>query len=84
MYLITQPISPIGKLLGAKPFAWMGRISFSIYLCHMPLVLLCSHLLYTFIEAPGNRLAHRWTSKPKSTAFAAGPVGLDPNLQPKT
>lgn len=119
VYLITQPVSPIGKLLGSKPFAWMGRISFSMYLCHMPLlrlvlaglvtqgwflamspwsryavalaallplVLLCSHLLYKFIETPGNKLAHRWTSKskPKPTAVAATPVGLDAGLQARS
>jgi peptidoglycan/LPS O-acetylase OafA/YrhL len=113
VYLIAMPASPLGKVLSAPVFAWMSRISFSIYLCHVPLlrivvagfasqawyvsmsptlrfaiastvliplVLLCSHLLYRFIEAPGNRLAHRVDCAPGlGLGLGRGARGLAPS-----
>ena len=36
--------SPLGRLLTMAPFAWLGRISFSLYLVHEPIVVASSYL----------------------------------------
>ncbi|KQP12230.1 acyltransferase [Pseudorhodoferax sp. Leaf267] len=107
MFVLSHPASALCRWFSTRAMAWMGRISFSIYLVHMPLlklvlgtlvlqpwfmgltpalrfgvaalclvplVLLASHALYRCIENPGNRLAHRWTSR-------AGPPRADGGVQ---
>jgi peptidoglycan/LPS O-acetylase OafA/YrhL len=37
--------SPVHRLLSAPVLAWLGRISFSIYLVHEPVMLLASHVI---------------------------------------
>ncbi|MCI0158190.1 acyltransferase [Leifsonia shinshuensis] len=36
---------PLGALLSLQPFQWAGRISFSLYLVHVPIIVALSYLL---------------------------------------
>lgn len=108
LYLLAHADGAAARALGGRTLAWLGRISFSIYLVHLPvlrlvtaalietpgyaelpalarwgLALLCalppllaaSQLAYWLIEAPGIRLAHRWTA-------AASPLTGEPSPAP--
>lgn len=37
--------SPIGRLLRTRPFLYLGKISFSLYLVHVPVLIFTSHAL---------------------------------------
>jgi peptidoglycan/LPS O-acetylase OafA/YrhL len=37
---------PVAKLLRAAPFVWLGRVSFSLYVVHLPVLLTLVHLLH--------------------------------------
>jgi peptidoglycan/LPS O-acetylase OafA/YrhL len=43
--------SPLAKLLSASIFRWLGRVSFSLYLVHMPIIVLVDKLI-----GPGHTL----------------------------
>ena len=45
--VIAYPRSILGKLLGTKPFVWVGVRSYSLYLWHYPLLLLMNPINYT-------------------------------------
>ena len=84
--------SAVSAVLNFQTAQWIGRISYSTYLCHAPLIytglfillrthhhwtpssflaaltaivvpttLLCSHLLFTFVEQPFIDAARRWS-----------------------
>ena len=38
--VMVHPISWIGKFFGLKPLVWIGKVSYSMYLWHYPIILL--------------------------------------------
>ena len=54
LLLVTSAVAlpAFGKALGARPFVWLGALSYSIYLLHRPLItLLAPHVLVPTILA---------------------------------
>jgi peptidoglycan/LPS O-acetylase OafA/YrhL len=49
MFVLSHPASALCRWFSTRPMAWMGRISFSIYLVHMPLLKL---VLATLVLQP--------------------------------
>jgi peptidoglycan/LPS O-acetylase OafA/YrhL len=44
LVLVVITWSPAGLLLKTRPIQWLGRISFSLYLTHLPVVWTVAHL----------------------------------------
>lgn len=44
--LVCLEWSPLSSLLSRQPFAWAGKVSFSLYLVHVPIILTMSYLLH--------------------------------------
>ena len=38
--IIVHPVSLVGKLFSLPPFVWIGKLSYSMYLWHYPIILL--------------------------------------------
>ncbi|MDN4614410.1 acyltransferase [Leifsonia sp. F6_8S_P_1B] len=43
--LVCLEWAPLSNLLSRQPFAWAGKVSFSLYLVHVPIILTMSYLL---------------------------------------
>jgi peptidoglycan/LPS O-acetylase OafA/YrhL len=56
--VIACATGPVARALSLAPFVWLGRISFSIYLLHLPLAALFGKLsvLRTALDVPSLRL----------------------------
>jgi peptidoglycan/LPS O-acetylase OafA/YrhL len=64
------------RFLALRPFRWLGRVSYSLYLVHLPIVLTYVHLFYGKVPLPVLLLAaigtaliaaepmHRWVAVP--------------------
>jgi peptidoglycan/LPS O-acetylase OafA/YrhL len=39
----------VSRLLDAPPLVWLGRVSYSLYLIHLPIMLATAHLLYGLV-----------------------------------
>jgi peptidoglycan/LPS O-acetylase OafA/YrhL len=44
--LVCLEWRPLSSLLSRQPFAWAGKVSFSLYLVHVPIILTMSYLLH--------------------------------------
>lgn len=54
-------LKPLAKFLSLKPFLFLGKISYSIYLVHIPVLFsLSAWLLITFMSKTGNYNASAW------------------------
>ncbi|MGM1049239.1 MAG: acyltransferase family protein [Bacillota bacterium] len=45
--VIVHPASHIGKLMGIKPFVWIGKRSYSLYIWHYPVIVLSTPVVNT-------------------------------------
>ncbi len=50
MLAMTSPKA--GRALSLPPLRWLGRVSYSLYLVHVPVLLACVHLLYGRLPLP--------------------------------
>lgn len=45
LYLVVRGVSPVRQIFEFKPLCWLGKISFSLYLWHWPVIVLIRELL---------------------------------------
>lgn len=70
--IAAGPIGPAGRLLSSRSMRWLGRISFSLYLVHWPLLVLAAPADPTLLAAAPALLAslvlaivlHRYVEEP--------------------
>jgi peptidoglycan/LPS O-acetylase OafA/YrhL len=76
--LIVLAVQPGGlrEVLGMRPLVWLGRVSFSLYLVHVPLLAGLALLLHGLVplgaaaalgvlaSLPAAGLMHRWVERP--------------------
>lgn len=74
--LLVLHSAPAQRVLGARPLGWLGRVSFSLYLIHLPILLAAVRLLPEVLPLPvilagvlvvallASEAMHRWVEVP--------------------
>ena len=67
--LLSLSSSGAGRALRSRPLQWLGRVSYSLYLVHVPLLLLAMHAFYSARSAAFVLLAVPFASLIAAEAF---------------
>ncbi len=70
-HVVSEPRSPLTRLLGAAPLMAIGRISYGVYLWHFPVFY-----LFGLVTVPGTAATTSWLSIAAAWAVSFGAAGI--------
>jgi peptidoglycan/LPS O-acetylase OafA/YrhL len=62
--LVDDATSPLSRLLSQRPLRWLGRVSYGLYLWHLPMFLLAGPLVGSGLAIVLSAMSYRYVERP--------------------